>query len=127
MQRISVRLQRINATVTNNYTCYKTIWWQSQTLDWVHPHKHQHGTILYTYYTIIILPACSGIRHEQYTCKVDDSFTLAALLLLWVTGNAEMHCASKKCIKCLFMTQVNIQYTILENGGMKIPLNVQSM
>ena len=29
-----------------NYTCYKTIWWQSQTLEWVHLHKHQHGTIL---------------------------------------------------------------------------------
>ena len=52
MQHISVQLQQINAAVTNNYTCYKTIWWQSQTLDWVHPHKHQHGTILYTYYTV---------------------------------------------------------------------------
>ena len=52
MQRISVQLQQINAAVTNNYTCYKTIWWQSQTLEWVHPHKHQHGTILYTYYTV---------------------------------------------------------------------------
>ena len=40
-----------NAAVTN-YTCYKTIWWQSQTLEWVYPHKHQHGTILYTYYTV---------------------------------------------------------------------------
>ena len=49
MQRISERLQQINA---NNYTCYKTIWWQSQMLEWVHPHKHQHGTILYTYYTV---------------------------------------------------------------------------
>ena len=50
MQHISVRLQQINATDTNNYTCYKTIWWQSQMPDWVHP--HQHGTILYTYYTV---------------------------------------------------------------------------
>ena len=49
MQCISEQLQQINA---NNYTCYKTIWWQSQMLEWVHPHKHQHGTILYTYYTV---------------------------------------------------------------------------
>ena len=44
--------------------------------------------------------ACSGIRHEQYTCKLDESFTLAALLLLRVTGNPDRHCASKQCIKC---------------------------
>ena len=54
MQCISVQLKQINAAVTNNYNVHllQNIWWQSQTLEWVHPHKHQHGTILYTYYTV---------------------------------------------------------------------------
>ena len=49
---------------------------------------------LHVLHYIILLPACSGIRVEQYTDKIDESFTLVALLLLCVTGKAERYCAS---------------------------------
>ena len=59
---------------------------------WVHPHKHQHGTILYTYYTVssYFQPAQAYDMNSTHVRLM--SFTLAALLLLWVTGKAETLC-----------------------------------
>ena len=45
-------LQRKNRVTVTDYTCHKTIWWQSPMLEWVHLHKHQHGTTPYIYYTV---------------------------------------------------------------------------
>ena len=49
---VPVWSQRKNRVTVTDYNCYKTIWWQSQMLEWVHLHKHQHGTTPYIYYTV---------------------------------------------------------------------------
>ena len=62
---VSAWLQRNNRVTVTDYTCYKTIWWRSQMLEWVHLHKHLHGTTPYIY--TLYHRTSSLLRHTTWT------------------------------------------------------------